>query len=1446
MSPSTPTGRQQDSPFSTPSPASKNASPSLLTPRSRIKALLASVDDDSDLESPPKRQEPSERRVATRASPEVSSPTKTKKDVGNDTVLEDSGSTDDDELLSRPKGRMAARMLGQDGSKVTASRSDSSDMEGNAYERIKQQLIGGVKINNTAEKEGRDKDSEDDQFQISTVGERPGKLVGKCSSKHSPQSSPIQPRQSSPGLFVSPEAPSRAIKLGTGTSDIDSDPDSDLPASPQKNSRFLALVAKKRQERVAQEEAVAQKKLEKAASHKAASSHRRKTVAKDSDADSDGEDDGGRKLTQQARPSRKASKKALEDMHRETQRMSRNMQLAHEARTRKTITKESLFERFNFRPTVTTDPAVDNRETKGVSSSSVPTTDSEALPERETPPTSPATHEGLSQKNNESREKDLDRGTNKLPAEVIPIEEEDLPSMEDILAEPIPKVDKGKGRAIEKEPELPSVPTKAKKTIFTQPPIRVRPPKQEAAKPNFGDDSDTDLEIVSELPLPTRQKKKHTVFDRLPAQKTTNTRSMQTLRALANLTSPGRDISKKKASMTPTELQTSLQKRARQQAAQERAEKLQDLRDRGIIVQTAEERERDQAEVENLVEKARREAESIMQKEKSAAKKDRKDKGESDGLENPSDEDQDWKDDEGDEAPQLSGSESGEEGADLMGVSKHMKVEGGLDIATDEEEDDDEEEEDTALDEADHKPNSLFDTEAGEDEDEDDEDDGDEEEVDEDEEDGDAEESVPMPSRRKRKVARVLSDEEDDVLDGNGPEDIVQQTVEATPSESPTLGAMFSSKPIIPGLDAFGAAPLGLTQMFDGTMADAQSQELGGVNNPDALDEGQDSLAFLRGLPAPSLPDFDDAMAGESQEIIQNSQSAISHNNEQRSQNHSTMLDIDLNYSQSQVRYNAFNDSQQLLAGTQYSEFPDPTQDVGFEISSPPLNRFAIPPPSTVDTVLLSNAEELDSPIVKKKGRLRRRNEAVTVLSDVEDDQLPALGSDDENGDLEISANAFDVMRKAATKSSRHVAAFDRKGSHAKGMVEEQAEESEDEYAGLGGASDDDSNAEDDEEVRKMINDEGGVKVDERRLAAFYADKERANDEKQVTKLFKDITNGMLRRKRGADYELSDSDDDGEARRRMKQREFAKMRKALLEDENIGKIATNPKKAAFLQAIEDRDVDEDLFFLDQPSEPSQILDSQEPPASQSEMGPPSKRKRPLEESTTNDSNRPPPALRRIQRTKKPSNLADIRESLSSLLEEPNALQPPPQSPSSSENEGLASEEEVEDISNKSNDPFSTHNNPRRRRRTNPVIDRLALTRATSTKTSSTTTRLAFLDQSTTPQHTFKIPSLLRRATTQLTNNTDSTTTTTTNTNNNSNSIGGGGTVDTERMAGFNEKESLVKRGGSKKSSINYFAREEERLKGVREGERLRGEGRMRVMKRRKGFVEGLLGGGRWE
>jgi mediator of replication checkpoint protein 1 len=321
----------------------------------------------------------------------------------------------------------------------------------------------------------------------------------------------------------------------------------------------------------------------------------------------------------------------------------------------------------------------------------------------------------------------------------------------------------------------------------------------------------------------------------------------------------------------------------------------------------------------------------------------------------------------------------------------------------------------------------------------------------------------------------------------------------------------------------------------------------------------------------------------------------------------------------------------------------------------------------------------------------------------------------------------------------------------------------------------------------------------------------------------------MLRRKRGADYDLSDSDDDGEARRRMKRKEFAKMRKALLADERIGKIAENPKRQAFLRAIEDRGSDDEAGFLDDFAEQDENTDSQSQsqseeqrvPDSQPEvMGPP-KRKRSAEAAEA--ENRLPPHLRRTKAGQKPSNLSEIRESLSSLIEEPNAMVTPTDSGSESEDE-LEIEGGPKDKENR--DPFTL-------RRTNvATIDRIALKRASSSNL-STNTRLAFAAPSSTPG--FKVPPLLRRATTNSSLASASS----------SNSSVSGGVSSMERMAG-GAGEGAIKRGGGKNSGVHYFARESERRAAVVKTEKRREEKRFKGAEVRRKAVGGLFGGGRFE
>lgn len=337
-----------------------------------------------------------------------------------------------------------------------------------------------------------------------------------------------------------------------------------------------------------------------------------------------------------------------------------------------------------------------------------------------------------------------------------------------------------------------------------------------------------------------------------------------------------------------------------------------------------------------------------------------------------------------------------------------------------------------------------------------------------------------------------------------------------------------------------------------------------------------------------------------------------------------------------------------------------------------------------------------------------------------------------------------------------------------------------------------------------------------------------------MEKLYKDITKGMLRRKRGADYDLSDSDDGGEARQRMKRKEFAKMRKALLADERIGKIAENPKKHAFLNTIGDRGSEDEMDFLDDFVEQEETTDSQSqregsqqiiPDSQPTAMGPP-KRKR-SDDGTESESR--PPNLRRTKPAKKASNLSEIRESLSSLIEEPNAVISHADSGSETEDElEIEGEDDLgprKEKDKENRDPFAL------RRKNVAIIDRISLKRASS-NTVSNSTRLAFAASSTTPG--FKVPPLLRRATT---NSSIASST--------SSSVSGGMSA-TERMAGGSGGSEGVKRGGGKNSGVHYFARESERRAAVVKTEKRRHQKLVKGAQVRRKVVGGLFGGGKFE
>ena len=830
-------------------------------------------------------------------------------------------------------------------------------------------------------------ESEDDEdvMPVQKPFRRPAAAKQRSSSPRTSRSPDVQSRQSSPGLFVSPgPSPAKQRAAAPPANGSDSDHSSHRASATDLQERVRRI----RAERLAKQKDEA----ETIALHKASG---RATGA---GAGSDDEAEIDRRLTQQSKPTRRAGKKALEAMARDQQRISRNMQLAHQAKTKKKYSTKDLFAKFGFNaPSDGTTTGPPTPELIAALASS----DVEPQSTHDTPPTSPPQQNDMFDKTNVD-------SVNTTPRATVVSEIDDTT--------PVPtKVDKGKGRA----PAFAHLPTRSWPTqgqVVTVQHAQIQPAKPIDDAMVELSDSDDESKITP--------KSRFAVFDRIRTREQNESKSFVTLRHLAHLTS-SKDSRKGPKTISRNEMNFGLAQKARLQAQRSREEKIEELKRRGIHIETAEEREKHQMEVEDLVaqfEKQRQEDLKLAKMEKKEAKAN----GQTIDELPSSDEDEDYVGsdeetmaDDGDEEQE----EGAEEDMELSGSEDEQMED--ADATTDLIDGSAEEDADAEVEEAQTvQVNDLM---------EDDED-----------------ESVPLARKSTSKRARRVVDDEDESSD-----------------EAHQLGSPTQEATQVDAKSAFGFgeanAGVGLTQMFAGTMANLDDSQA------TSQEPEQDSLDFLRNLPDTQPPDVTFSQTHDT--LVPNSQLFVSPRKA----------------SQSGVESQFSLNIGQLVAPspsrTQFSEAPEPTQDVGFSFSRSPAGFTA--PDSTIETVMMAVAE---SPLKQRAGRLQRgRREATVELSDAEENLDGAISDLSDVDDIQRPPkhrDAFRAMQKGA-KKQKAIADFNKKNSAAKDIVEEQADESEDEYAGVGGASDDDS-GEEDEDLKNMI-DHADVKVDERKMAAFYA-----------------------------------------------------------------------------------------------------------------------------------------------------------------------------------------------------------------------------------------------------------------------------------------------------------------------------------------------------------------------
>ena len=1000
--------------MSSPVVSHKTLSTPQLTPNSKIKALLAAVDDGSESDGGRNKSPPRMKRIPLAERDYNIQTYRSSITRKAQPFKDDSEDNSDDELPVLPQGRLARalqkRRLSPD---PMAAEKDSEESDGQgAYERVKKLMMTKKPACSPA---GYGDNVSDE---VAMLGDSNGQATSPIVGKSYAAPTASQTRSSEPPV---PSAFSPQPNMESPRHSDNDGSESDLPTEPTKDDKFWERVARKREEREAVE--ASKKKM-----HKKSNRLNAEHDLSDLDDASGSDIELNRRLTQQNRPARKASKKALEEMNRETQRMSRNMQLAHQAKTKRKITKESLLARFNFRTGPTQPFEVKVPANQPSNSSSNPPSDHEDIRAIETPPTSPLVPKDP---NSPAHKTDQPETKSIFAPEFASAEVEDLPDITNVLHKSLVKLDKGKGKAPLNGEALPSPSCKSEpQQLSKQRNIRVRSPNLPSRALSKALDSDSDLEI---LPIGKRRPSRLDAFSRAPKVNNADARPLQTLRALAHLTSPQRKAARAgRPSINHHEMQSTLQRMARLQALELQQARIEELKAKGIFIQTAEEKQHEQLEVEDLLEKARKEDEALREHEKRAARKQKQEDGDPQAMiESTDEEDEDYEDGNVDEADiELSG--SGED--ELEEDGEASGVEDDADDALDHLED--------GVDPG-HGRSNLIEDEASDDSREEpdieDDDGGEDEERD---------EGIPQVQTRRPRRTHAIIDDEDETQD-NTP--AISQ-----PAASPSQETSGVEVPMI-FRQRQNSMPLGMTQAFAATMADTETQ-------PE--DTQIDSLPF-GSPPEPRIPGFpaEDSlqMAGHHLDYPDISSAMETQDfDESRAEEMPTALPA-------------------LPSNTQLTEMPDPTQDAGFVLSSPgPDQRFVSEPPSTVATVIIPQAEDPTSPTIKKRGRLQRRQpEKHLVTSDDE------TGDRDEGPTPSEPTDAFLAM-KVARKRAMEKELFDKKKSEAKEMVEEQAQESDDEYAGLGGASDEDDGGEDDELVKAMI-DQDEVDVDERKLATLYA-----------------------------------------------------------------------------------------------------------------------------------------------------------------------------------------------------------------------------------------------------------------------------------------------------------------------------------------------------------------------
>ncbi|KAK7678614.1 hypothetical protein QCA50_018337 [Cerrena zonata] len=158
-------------------------------------------------------------------------------------------------------------------------------------------------------------------------------------------------------------------------------------------------------------------------------------------------------------------------------------------------------------------------------------------------------------------------------------------------------------------------------------------------------------------------------------------------------------------------------------------------------------------------------------------------------------------------------------------------------------------------------------------------------------------------------------------------------------------------------------------------------------------------------------------------------------------------------------------------------------------------------------------------------------------------------------------------IRRQELKARKRRKDMEKKGL--KNILEGEAEESEDEWKGIGGEDNDESDQANSEDER-MIDNNFNIDLNDEEIRQKFMEDFKIKDQKQLEKLMDDVKNHRLTRRAGinsldVDYE----DEEDEIFRLFKRQVLQKQRQEFLKNKKLRKAAKNEKAKAFLELVQD-------------------------------------------------------------------------------------------------------------------------------------------------------------------------------------------------------------------------------------------------------------------------------------